>query len=151
MFNNSAKKEMSNRTSSPTPSPSGGHSLNSIVQGTSIEGTVKADSDIRIDGTIKGNLFCDAKIIIGPTGKIDGEIRCANAVIEGKFDGKMTVNELLNIRETAAVSGDVICGKLIVQPGGTIDGTLTMASTGKQSIAGSAKKMNQEQKTEKVA
>ena len=73
--------------SSPSPSPSGGHSLNSIVEGTNIEGTVNANSDIRVDGAIKGKLFCDAKVIIGPTGKVDGEIRCENAVIEGKFEG----------------------------------------------------------------
>ena len=136
--------------STPSPSPSGGHSLNSIVEGTKIEGTVNANSDIRVDGAIKGKLFCDAKVIIGPTGKVDGEIRCDNAVIEGKFEGTMTVKELLNIRETAAVDGDITCGKLIVQPGGTIDGTLTMASTGKNSIAGSAKKATTEN-TVKVA
>lgn len=136
--------------STPSPSSSGGHSLNSIVQGTSIEGTVNANSDIRVDGSIKGKLFCDAKVIIGPTGQVDGEIRCENAVIEGKFEGKMNVKELLNIRETAAVNGDITCGKLIVQPGGTIDGTLTMASSGKNSIAGSAKKVITE-KSEKVA
>ncbi|WP_020535129.1 bactofilin family protein [Lewinella cohaerens] len=149
MFNKSGKKEMSSK-SSPSPSPSGGHSLNSIVEGTKIEGTVNANSDIRVDGAIKGKLFCDAKVIIGPTGKVDGEIRCANAVVEGRFDGTMTVKELLNIRETAAVDGDITCGKLIVQPGGTIDGNLTMASGGKNSIAGSAKKAATE-KTEKVA
>ncbi|WP_367387882.1 polymer-forming cytoskeletal protein [Lewinella sp. LCG006] len=149
MFNNSGKKEMSTKSSS-TPSPSGGHSLNSIVEGTKIEGTVNANSDIRVDGSITGKLFCDAKVIIGPTGKVDGEIRCENAVIEGKFEGTMTVKELLNIRETAAVDGDITCGKLIVQPGGTIDGTLTMASGNKNSIAGSAKKAMTE-KTEKVA
>lgn len=149
MFNNSGKKETSTK-STPSPSPSGGHSLNSIVEGTKIEGTVNANSDIRVDGAIKGKLFCDAKVIIGPTGKVDGEIRCDNAVIEGKFEGTMTVKELLNIRETAAVDGDITCGKLIVQPGGTIDGTLTMASGSKNSIAGSAKKAVTEN-TAKVA
>jgi cytoskeletal protein CcmA (bactofilin family) len=149
MFNNSGKKEMSTK-STPSPSSSGGHSLNSIVEGTKIEGTVNANSDIRVDGAIKGKLFCDAKVIIGPTGKVDGEIRCDNAVIEGKFEGTMTVKELLNIRETAAVDGDITCGKLIVQPGGTIDGTLTMAAGSKNGIAGMAKKAITD-KTEKVA
>ena len=100
----------------------------------------------RIDGTIKGKLFCDAKVIIGPTGKISGEIRCQNAVIEGSFDGTIQVKELLNIRETAKLEGDISYGKLIVQPGGVINGTVTMGNKGSQqqakSIAGSANKAN---------
>jgi cytoskeletal protein CcmA (bactofilin family) len=146
MFN-SGKKETttSKSTASTSVASSGGHSLNSIVQGTEIEGTIKANSDIRVDGTIKGKLFCDAKVIIGPTGKISGEIRCQNAVIEGSFDGTISVKELLNIRETAKIEGDVSYGKLIVQPGGVIDGTISMGNNRNQakSIAGSANKVNE--------
>ena len=72
MFNSNGKKEPGTK-SSPSPSTGGGHSLNSIVQGTDIEGTIKANSDIRVDGTIKGKLFCVAKVIIGPSGRIEGE------------------------------------------------------------------------------
>lgn len=137
MFNNNGKKETGTK-SSPSPASGGGHSLNSIVQGTKIEGTINANSDIRVDGSIKGKLFCDAKVIIGPSGQVEGEIRCINAVVEGKFTGTITVKELLNIRETASIQGDVAYGKLIVQPGGTIDGTISMGGQ-KKSIAGSAK------------
>ncbi|MEM1214974.1 MAG: polymer-forming cytoskeletal protein [Bacteroidota bacterium] len=126
-------------TKSTPSSGAGGHSLNSIVQGTEIEGTVKANSDIRIDGAINGKLFCDAKVIIGPTGKITGEIRCENAVVEGSFDGNLQVKETLNIRETAKVNGDISVGKLIVQPGGHLDGNISMGGGTKASIAGSAK------------
>jgi len=125
----------------------GGHSLNSIVQGTQIEGTIKADSDIRIDGHINGKLFCDAKVIIGPTGKIEGEIRCQNAVIEGQFKGALSVKELLNIRETAKVQGDISYTKLIVQPGGVIEGTLSTGGLKKLS----SNKQQHQHKGEKVA
>ncbi|MEZ4983927.1 MAG: polymer-forming cytoskeletal protein [Saprospiraceae bacterium] len=146
MFNSSGKKDTNGKTT-PTPAATGGHSLNSIVQGTNIEGTVNANSDIRIDGNIKGKLFCDAKVIIGPTGKIEGEVRCQNAVVEGSFEGTIEVKELLNIRETAKLQGDISCGKLIVQPGGIMDGTLTM--TGGKKIAGLANK--EAEKSAKVA
>ncbi len=134
MFGNNSKKEMTNKTPTPSSaSQSGGHSLNSIVQGTQIEGTIKASSDLRIDGQINGKLFCDAKVIIGPTGKIDGEVTCQNAVIEGSFKGTLNVKELLNIRETAKVQGEISYSKLIVQPGGVIEGTLSIG--GKQPLA----------------
>jgi len=66
---------------------------------------------------VKGKIYCDAKVIIGPSGTVEGEISCQNAVIEGRFEGVLEVKELLNVRETAFINGDVSTGKLIVQPG----------------------------------
>lgn len=121
--NNGSKKEANK--SSATASPSG-HSLNSLVKGTVVEGSVRSESDFRVDGTIKGKLFCDAKVIIGPTGLVDGEIRCKNAVIEGKFQGVLDVSELLNVRESANISGDVNTNKLIIQSGAVFNVSCTM-------------------------
>jgi len=123
MFGNNKKETGKSSTilqSGPT------HSLNSLVPGTVIEGTVRSENDIRVDGTIKGNLQCDAKVIIGPTGRVEGEVMCKNAVIEGAFDGTITVSELLNIRESANISGDVTTDKLIVQSGATFNVSCNM-------------------------
>lgn len=122
MFGSNNNKQDAAKAKGVAPAPvPGGHSLNSIVQGSSVEGTIKAQSDLRIDGTIKGKIFCEAKVIIGPTGAVEGEIRCQNAVIEGKFDGVLEVKELLNVRESAVINGDVATSKLIVQPGGVFN------------------------------
>jgi len=121
-----ATKSKNGTPASPSSSSGSSHALNSLVQGTTVEGTIKADSDIRVDGTIKGKLFCDAKVIIGPTGQIEGEVKCQNAVIEGKFDGVLQVSELLNVRETAQITGDVTTGKLIVQSGAVFNVTCSM-------------------------
>ena len=125
MFGGNNKKEASKGKSSSFM-PTTSHALNSLVKGTVVEGTVKSESDIRIDGTIKGKLFCDAKVIIGPTGYVEGEIRCQNAVIEGKFEGNLHVAELLNIREAATISGEVATNKLIVQSGATFNVSCSM-------------------------
>jgi cytoskeletal protein CcmA (bactofilin family) len=116
MFGNSknASDTKTSTTSSPSASASG---LNALVKGTSVEGNIKCESDLRIDGTIKGKLHCKAKVIIGPTGAVEGEIICQNAVIEGRFKGTLSVSELLNVRETAEVDGDISTNKLIVQSG----------------------------------
>ena len=110
----STKSTDDNKTPLSTGS---GSTLNTLVKGTIVEGTVRCESDLRVDGTIKGKLNCSAKVIIGPTGLVDGEIRCQNAVIEGRFKGLLTVTELLNIRETAEVEGEIITNKLLVQSG----------------------------------
>lgn len=136
MFGGNNKKENTNTKSSSTPTTSSG--LNSLVKGTVVEGTVKSESDIRIDGTIKGKLICDAKVIIGPTGYVEGEIRCQNAVVEGKFEGTLEVSALLNVRESAVVSGEVSTEKLIVQSGATFNVTCSMgAGTAKRNASNS--------------
>ena len=120
MFGNN-KKETSKSGSTSSTSPTKSHSLNSLVKGTVVSGTVNSDSDIRVDGKIEGKLICKAKVIIGPTGFVQGEIHCANAVIEGKFDGELFVTDLLNIRESANIKGEVQTKKLIVQSGATFN------------------------------
>ena len=110
MFGNSKSSE-----EAKTPSIAG--ALNALVKGTVVEGTVRCDSDLRVDGTIKGKLTCKSKVIIGPTGVVEGEIDCQNAVIEGRFKGVLNVSELLNVRETAEVDGEITTNKLLVQSG----------------------------------
>lgn len=120
-----------NSTSSSSGMPAS-HALNSLVQGTNVEGNIKSTSDIRIDGSIKGTLHCDAKVIIGPEGKIDGDVFCENAVIEGTFKGKLNVKELLNIRESAKVEGEIRYGRLLVQMGATLIGDVRKHNSGNE-------------------
>lgn len=121
-----SSKDSNSKPRNGSVAPVNPNAFNSLVQGTVVEGTVRSESDIRVDGLIKGKLFCDAKVVIGPTGQIEGEIRCSNAVIEGKFEGTIVVTELLNIRENAVVSGEVTTGKLLVQSGAVFNVTCNM-------------------------
>jgi cytoskeletal protein CcmA (bactofilin family) len=140
MFGSNKKKD-AGKSASNSAAPGGGHSLNSLVEGTSVEGTLTSKSDIRVDGSIKGTLTCDAKVIIGPTGFIEGEVRCQNAVIEGRFEGTLYVKELLNIRESAKVTGDVAYGKLNVASGAVISGSYKVAGTNSNGSSKSANKI----------
>jgi cytoskeletal protein CcmA (bactofilin family) len=116
-------------TVAKTAASESSNALNSLVKGTTVEGTISSENDIRVDGTIKGHLNCKAKVIIGPSGFIDGEVRCQSAMIEGKFFGKLRVAELLSIKETAEVVGDVTTDKLLVQPGAIFNVTCNMKDT----------------------
>jgi cytoskeletal protein CcmA (bactofilin family) len=103
-------------------------SNNMITSGTKIEGNITANSDIRIDGELYGNIQCQGKIIIGADGKIIGDIDCQNAVIEGIFHGKLKCAELLNIRETAQINGEITTDKLMVQSGAVFNVVCNMGS-----------------------
>ncbi len=111
----------------PTAAPTGGGAgLNSLVKGTHIEGKIKAPSDIRIEGTLDGDLDCQAKVIIGPSGSVTGNVTCRTAMIEGKFEGNLKVSELLEVRESARVEGDVTYGKIKIDAGAMLIGNIQM-------------------------
>ena len=116
MFGGSNKKE-NGKGGNPSGSLTTVNAFNTLVTGTVVEGIVKSEKDIRIEGSVKGKLHCDAKLVIGPTGFIEGEVRCASAVIEGRFEGTIFIADLLNVRESASISGEVTTGRLVVQSG----------------------------------
>jgi cytoskeletal protein CcmA (bactofilin family) len=95
--------------------------VNIISSGTTFEGKAQAEADIRIDGNFKGQLNCKAKLIIGPSGKFDGDVQCVNAVVEGTFSGRMKVLETLEVKENGQVRGEILTKKLVVQAGAIFD------------------------------
>jgi cytoskeletal protein CcmA (bactofilin family) len=100
--------------------------LNVIGEGTSIQGDIQSNGDIRIDGVLKGNLTTQGKLVIGGNGMIQGEIQCKNAEINGNIEGKITVNELLTLKASATVQGDMITKKLAIEPNAIFSGTCQM-------------------------
>ena len=99
---------------------------NRIVEGTVIKGDISSLADFRLDGSLIGNFNSKGKLVIGPAGSVIGEIICENADIEGKFDGKIKVSELLNLKGKANIKGNVFCGKLSVEPGVDFNATCVM-------------------------
>lgn len=99
---------------------------NRIVEGTEIIGDIISKADFRLDGKLQGNFTTTGKIVIGPAGSIKGDVICKNADIEGKFDGILKVEEILNVKSKASISGEVTCGKLSVQPGADFSASCTM-------------------------
>lgn len=136
MFGNNTKKNEAKATSTMPSSSSSSSSINTLGAGTVIEGTINAEGDIRIDGTLTGTINCKGKIIVGPQGLIDGTMNCKNSVVEGIIKGVINVDSELNIRETAKVNGEVNTGQLMVQPGAVFNVSCGMGqATSKPKIA----------------
>lgn len=99
---------------------------NVISKKTKIVGEIKSVGDFRIDGTLEGNLKTKGKVIIGSSGLVNGNIDAFNADIEGEITGKLEVQKTLTIKSTATISGEVIVGKLSIEPGATFNATCVM-------------------------
>ena len=101
---------------------------NRIIQGTKIIGTIVSEGGLRIDGEIEGDVKTAGKVVLGSTGVINGTLTCSSADFEGVFKGKLTVNEMLSLRNTSQVEGEVFINKLTVEPGAMFNATCTMGS-----------------------
>lgn len=107
---------------------------NRIVEGTSLEGNIVSQADFRLDGHLVGNFTSAGRLVIGPAGSVTGDIICKTADIEGKFNGKIEVTDILNIRSKASIKGEAIVGKLSVEPGADFSASCVMRNLHKNTV-----------------
>jgi cytoskeletal protein CcmA (bactofilin family) len=101
--------------------------INLISNGTDITGDVKSSGDIRIDGTLTGNLNTKGKVVIGQTGKVNGEVICKNSEVSGIIEGKISVSQLLILKASSKIVGDIVTSKLSIEPGALFSGNCKMS------------------------
>ena len=102
--------------------------INRIVEGTTVEGDIRCESNIRIDGNFTGNLTTKGRLVIGPGGKLDGTVICQNAEVEGNVKGKLSVQQQLTLKNSARVEGDIFTDKLSIEPGAVFTGACNMGA-----------------------
>ncbi len=98
--------------------------MNSCVldSGTTIEGTLRSKEDLRLDGIIKGDVFCDKRFVMGDTGRVEGKVSCGESSISGKIEGEIKVKGLLHLLSTAFIKGKIMARKMIVDEGANYSG-----------------------------
>lgn len=118
MFSNNQKEKVKTEEAS--------NSSSIIGKGTSVEGDLNTVGNIRIEGDIKGNVTCKAKIALGQSSYVEGTVLAQNAEIAGEIQGSIEISELLILRPTAVIHGDIVTNKLIVESGATFNGSCRM-------------------------
>jgi cytoskeletal protein CcmA (bactofilin family) len=108
------------------------NSSNTIGKGTYLEGNVETYGNIRIEGKVTGNVKSKSKVALGPSSLIQGNVIAQNADLEGEVKGRIEVAELLVLKATAVIHGDIITGKLVVEPGAVFNGTCKMGALVKE-------------------
>ena len=120
MFNSKNKTNMQQSTT--------GNGTTLIGTGTTLKGDISSTSDLRIDGTIIGNISSSAKIVIGSSGIVEGDISGNQADIVGKVSGNIRAKELLQLRGECVVTGNLYAGKLQIEPSATFNGQCHMGA-----------------------
>ena len=119
MFTNKKEMNKENETSGV---------VNIIGIGTIITGDIQSKGDIRIDGTLKGAVKTSGKVVVGEAGIIEGDVECDNADIAGSLNAKISVAQLLSLKGTAKLTGDLVTNKLAIEPGAAFTGHCSMGA-----------------------
>ena len=102
--------------------------INSIAFGSTLEGDLRSTCDVRIDGHLTGSVKTDGKIVIGTSGIVEGDILCSNADIAGEIKAKITVSQVLSLKSTSKLNGDIVTNKLSIEPGASFSGSCSMGA-----------------------
>lgn len=121
MFSSKNKTDMQQTTNT-------GNGTTLISAGTTLKGDISSNGDLRIDGTIIGNIQSAAKIVVGSNGVVEGDISGNQADIVGKVSGNIRAKELLQLRGESVVTGNLYAGKLQVEPSATFNGQCHMGA-----------------------
>ena len=119
--------------------------INMIGTGTVITGDIQSEGDIRVDGTLKGSVKTSGKVVLGKDGVIEGDVVCKDADVSGIIKAKISVAQLLCLKSTAKLNGDIITNKLSVEPGASFTGSCSMGAVIKE--IKNAEKQEQKEKT----
>ena len=102
--------------------------INMIGRGTTINGDIESKSDIRIDGVLKGSVKTDGKLVVGSSGIVEGDVFCSNADVSGEIKAKITVSQVLSLKSTSKLNGDIVTNKLSIEPGASFSGSCSMGA-----------------------
>ena len=100
--------------------------LNIIGQGTRITGDLVSNGDFRVDGAIEGHVKVGQRLVIGGTGKILGNIEADSATVAGHIKGNITVKNILELKPSAKIDGDIVTNKMVIESGAQFNGRCTM-------------------------
>lgn len=98
--------------------------------GVTFRGQLSFERFLRIDGIFEGDLLSQGKVVVGPTGSVKADLNLREAIIEGKVEGNITVQEKLELRGQATIKGDIRAKSLCVDEGVSIAGIVMVSGSG---------------------
>ncbi len=106
------------------------NAVNMISTGTQVRGDIESNSGIRIDGVLKGKMNIRGKVVVGSSGLIEGDVFCQTLEVAGSLRGNVQASEMVSLKNSSKVTGEIITRKLAIEPGALFTGTCKMDGEG---------------------
>jgi len=105
------------------------HTLSIIAPDLAVTGDLRAESVVRIEGRVAGNVVTGGQILLSQGGVVEGNLETREAILAGEVHGNVTATERVEIQPTAVIHGDIITPRLLIQEGGRLNGAIRMEAT----------------------
>ncbi len=103
-----------------------GGAVTMIAQGTTVNGDIESDADMRIDGNIIGHVYCKARVVLGESGIVQGDLHAANADVFGTVNGNVNAKDTLCLKSKSTINGNIQTAKLQIEPNAVFNGQCKM-------------------------
>lgn len=122
-------------------SGAGGDSFETILnEGAEFRGHVSVKGPILIHGRLEGDARCEDRIVVGRTGQVRGDLAARVVTVAGRVHGAVEASELVELRETGHLTGEIHAPRLVVQEGAVYDGTVQMGQPAPKSSPASPRR-----------
>jgi len=135
----------------PSPRPRDEQAYTTLGEDTQFKGTLKFKNTLKIEGTFEGDIATDGYLIIGKTGRVKAEIKAGSSIVEGKVNGNITAKDVIDLRSTAELFGDIQASKLKIEEGVVYVGKADVQPTDRRSTVGEASKRGTKEEDTKSA
>jgi cytoskeletal protein CcmA (bactofilin family) len=93
-----------------------------LMGATRITGSVSGPGDLLLEGELHGDVAIAGLLVIGEGGAVEGKVSAGNVVLAGRVKGRLTAQERVEIRASGRLEGNVICQKIAIAEGASLDG-----------------------------
>jgi len=101
--------------------------VNTIIgEGTTLKGDVKVEGSIQVDGEFEGTIDATDTLVIGESGKVDGDATVANAAIGGRMYGNVFASGKIELQRGSQLLGDIKTRGLVIEDGVVFQGNCQM-------------------------
>ena len=101
--------------------------LNMIAAGTTVEGKIRTQGSVRVDGKVVGEISASEAIAVGLSGEVEGNVTAKNVTVGGKVRGSLNIAEKAVFEGKAVVKGDLRAARLVIDEGALFDGKVSMS------------------------
>lgn len=126
---NQAQAQAPSQATAATPARTTGSSAGAATIGPSIsiDGTLKGEEDLIVEGRIKGTVQLKSHTLtVGNQGTLDAEVFAHTIFVEGTVTGDLYASERICIRKSARVKGNILAPRISLEDGAKFRGSIDM-------------------------
>jgi cytoskeletal protein CcmA (bactofilin family) len=122
----------------PRPAPAPAAPVTHLGAGSEISGRIRCAESLRIDGQVKGEIFCEGLLTVGEGASVQAAIDGDTVVIGGEVQGDITARRKITLERTARVTGDLCTPGIVIQEGAILEGRIMIGGQVEEARAAGA-------------